>query len=94
MTTKNLIGLCAQYQVSSDSKSDDLFNDASCVLEAVIAQIRDITCQLATGEATLTDEGISKSLFGTLYLAEFAKSALNEGHSRNGWDVSAKEGKA
>jgi len=77
--TKNPILVCANvdYNIDPDATWGDLMDDATLFLSCAVAQIRD-----KVGEWSEENQNTSDSLFGTLYLAEMAYKAIQEGHSR------------
>lgn len=77
--TKNPIleGVSVDYNIDPDATWKDLMDDATLFLSCAVEQIREKACEL--GEER--KDGAA-SLFGTLYLAEMAYKAVQEGHSR------------
>lgn len=77
--TKNpiLCGANVDYNIDPDAKWKDLMENATLFLSCAVEQIRDKACELGEEE-----KSGAASLFGTLYLAEMAYKAIQEGHSR------------
>ena len=77
--TKNPIleGVSVDYNIDSDATWRELMDDATLFLGCAVEQIRERAFELGA-----EDKNGAASLFGTLYLAEMAYKAVQEGHLR------------